>query len=369
MEIVKDIQMIAGPCAAESREQVLATAQAVAALGVKVFRAGVWKPRSQPDSFEGVGAEALEWLKEVRKIKIEENGATLDVAVEVAKAEHVNLALDAGIRTLWLGARTTSNPFAVQEIANAISQYLKENKATIKVLIKNPLTPDIELWSGAVERIRKAGVDDITLIHRGFTSYERSIYRNAPLWNVALQMRNRYKELPQLCDPSHIGGKREYIPQIAQQALDLAFDGLMVEVHCNPSAALSDAPQQLSPLEFEQMLKELSVRKKAEADKRETHRDEEELIKNIGLLREEIDLIDSKILSLLGERIEVAKRIGEYKKENNMPLYQDERHNKMLEQRAEEGSAKGLNRNFVKRIMEVIHSESLENQIDRKDGI
>lgn len=364
-EIIKKIQLIAGPCAAESREQVLETAKQLAALGVGIFRAGVWKPRSQPADFEGVGEKALEWLKEVQDIKVTKNDCTEDgermsVAIEVAKAEHVKLALNAGIRILWLGARTVSNPFAVQEIADAIDAQ------DLQILIKNPLTPDIELWSGAVERILKAGVKDITLVHRGFTSYERSIYRNAPLWNIALQMRNRYPSLPQLCDPSHIGGKREYVPQIAQQALDLAFDGLMVEVHSNPTAALSDASQQLSPTEFKQMLDGLKVKEKGGTHRRgKEEKTEKELLENIGLLREEIDQIDNKLLSLLAQRIEVAKRIGEYKKEENLPLFQEDRYKSMLEQRAEIGIEKGLNKDFVKRLMEIIHSESLENQLDK----
>ena len=366
-EIIKKILLIAGPCAAESREQVMAAAQAVAELGVKVFRAGVWKPRSHPGYFEGVGEKALEWLKEVEKIKVGKGNdsgesSTLSVAIEVAKAEHVKLALNAGLHILWLGARTTSNPFAVQEIADAIETNAHQ-KNSLKVLIKNPLTPDVELWSGAVERILQAGVKDIVLVHRGFTSYERSIYRNAPLWNIALQMRNRYPSLPQLCDPSHIGGKSEFVPQIAQQALDLAFDGLMVEVHPNPKSALSDASQQLSPLEFKQMLDGLKIRKEKRTNR--GGKTEKELLENIGLLREEIDQIDNKLLSLLAQRIEVAKKIGECKKEENLPLFQEDRYKSMLEQRGEIGQEKGLNKDFVKRLMEIIHSESLENQIDK----
>ncbi len=362
MEILKKILVVAGPCATESREQVLATAKEIAKLGIPMFRAGVWKPRTLPGGFEGIGAEALQWLQEVQK------STKMSVAVEVARAEHVRLSLNAGISTLWLGSRTTSNPFAVQEIADAIAPYLKHN-SKIKVLVKNPLTPDTDLWSGAVERIKNAGVNEIVLVHRGFTSYERSIFRNVPLWSIALQMHKRYPTLPLLCDPSHIAGNRKYIEQISQQALDLAFDGLMVEVHNNPNTALSDASQQLSPAELEQMLYNLKIKEDTPLDSKEkvagNKGDTKKLhIKDIGLLREEIDQIDSKILSLLAERIEVAKRIGEYKKENDMPLYQDDRHNTMLEQRAEDGAQKGLSKEFVKRLMEVIHSESLENQIN-----
>lgn len=382
MNITNKIEIIAGPCSVESREQVLATAKALSALGIKLFRAGVWKPRSHPSDFEGVGVVALEWLKEVKE------KFSMDIAVEVAREEHVSRTLASGITTFWLGSRTTSNPFAVQEIADTIASYIEERKrkekgkreekgrenergewkeeeslqSPLKVYIKNPLSPDIELWSGAVERILLSGVKmkDIALIHRGFTSYDRSIYRNAPMWNIAIQMHKRYPQLPLICDPSHIAGDRKYVQQIAQQALNLSFDGLMVEVHNNPSIAKSDSLQQLLPEEFAQMLENLNVKASSQKDKVSPKIGKEE---SMELLREEIDLIDSKILSLLSERMEVSKYIGEYKREKDMPLYQDERYNSMIAKRGEEGDKKGLSKTFVKRVMDLIHSESLENQI------
>ena len=344
--IVQKMEIIAGPCSAESREQLLECAKALHEIGITHFRSGVWKPRTHPGTFEGVGDIALEWLDEVQQLY------GMNIAIEVAKSEHITKALKHNIHTLWLGSRTTSNPFAVQEIADAINKI--EQKEQLTILIKNPITPDIELWSGALERIARAGVKDIKLIHRGFTSYERSIYRNAPLWSVATQMKQRHKEIPMICDPSHIGGRQEYVAQIAQQAIDLHFDGLMIEVHNNPEEALSDSMQQLTPQQFREIISSIQIR------------DSKELPHNISLLREEIDQIDNKIISLLKERNEITKQIGNYKRINNIPLYQEQRHKMMIESRRLTAKEKGINSEFIESIMELIHSQSLEEQLKNK---
>ncbi len=359
-DILNSIKVIAGPCSAESKEQVLSLAESLSAMGVKIFRAGVWKPRSSPDSFEGVGEKALDWLVCAK----EKFG--LRIAIEVANREHLLKAIDKGIDMVWIGSRSTANPFVVQEIADTITYAIAQSsdfgeksrggKGKIDldmftVIIKNPVNPDISLWCGAIERIMATGVKNIILVHRGFTSYERSLYRNSPLWNIAIEIKRRYPLIPILCDPSHIGGKREYIFQISQQAIDLMFDGLMIEVHPNPDEALSDSLQQVTPDQLRKILEGLNLRKAGK------------LPEYIGALREEIDEIDKKVIALLGERIKISTQIGDCKKENNLPIFQNERYSKMLENRKTLSAQTGLSEEFIENLMKLIHSYSVEEQL------
>ena len=332
--------LIAGPCSAETEEQTLLTAQQLAANGVQLFRAGVWKPRTKPGCFEGVGVEGLHWLRRVK----EEYG--MYVATEVATAKHVEEALKYEIDVLWLGARTTANPFAVQEVADA----LRGND--VPVLIKNPVNPDIELWVGAIERIHNAGIHSLAAIHRGFSPYEKTIYRNQPQWHIPIELHRRYPELPLLCDPSHIGGKRNLIAPIAQQAMDLNFDGLFVESHYKPELAWSDSEQQVTPSELENIIRKLIIR--------EASKGTEELAD----LRRVIDTLDSELLAILAKRMEVSSKIGTYKKEHNLAILQTNRYSEILEQRIANGESLGMSREFVRVILEAIHEESVRVQMD-----
>lgn len=331
--------IIAGPCSAESREQVLETATALAARGVKIFRAGVWKPRTKPGGFEGVGVPALAWLKEVK----EKTGML--VSTEVATPVHVFEAVKAGVDVLWIGARTVTNPFAMQELADSL------RGVDIPILVKNPINPDIELWCGALERLYNAGIRNIGVIHRGFSSYEKKLYRNIPLWHIPIELKRRFPELTLICDPSHIGGKRELIAPISQQALDLNFDGLLIEVHCDPSCALSDAEQQLTPEVLDYTLKMLVIR------------DNKQTTENIAMLRQQIDEVDEQLLTLLGKRMRISEEIGVYKKEKHMPILQPERYTEILERRAKQGETLNLNADFVKNIMQAIHEQSINLQM------
>ena len=331
--------IIAGPCSAESREQVLNTATELAKNGVKVFRAGIWKPRTKPGGFEGVGTVGLPWLKEVKQ------KTGMLVATEVATAAHVFEAIKAGIDLLWIGARTAANPFAMQELADAL-------KGTdIPVLVKNPVNPDLELWIGALERLVNAGVNNVGVILRGFSTYDQKLYRNLPLWHIPIELRRRYPNITMFCDPSHIGGKRELIAPISQQAMDLKFDGLMVESHCNPDEALSDARQQITPQILDFTLKMLVLRENVQTTE------------NISVLRKQIDEIDEQLLAILAKRNRISREIGTYKKENNMPVLQTGRYNEILEKRAAMGEAMNLDKEFVFAIMKAIHEESVRIQL------
>ena len=332
--------IIAGPCSAESREQVLNTATELAARGVKIFRAGIWKPRTKPGGFEGIGVEGLPWMKEVKQ------RTGMLTATEVATPHHVFEAIKAGIDILWIGARTVTNPFAMQELADSLKGV------DIPILVKNPVNPDLELWVGALERLYGAGIRQMGVIHRGFSSYEKKIYRNAPLWHIPIELKRRYPELTIFCAPSHIGGKRELVAPLAQQALDLKFEGLIIESHCNPDCALSDAAQQITPDVLDYVLKMLVVR------------DNTQTSENIGALRRQIDEIDDQLLSLLATRMKVSKEIGAYKKENNMPILQTGRYNDILENRAKKGQNMGLSTDFVTNIMKAIHEESVKVQME-----
>ena len=332
--------VIAGPCSAESREQVLATATELAAKGVKIFRAGIWKPRTKPGGFEGVGAVGLPWLKEVKQV------TGMLTATEVATPYHVFEAVKAGIDILWIGARTVANPFAMQELADAL-------KGTdMPVLIKNPVNPDLELWVGAIERLYRAGITNLGVIHRGFSSYEKKLYRNLPLWHIPIELKRRFPNITVFCDPSHIGGKRELVAPIAQQALDLKFEGLIIESHCNPDCALSDAAQQITPEILDYTLNMLVIRENGQTTE------------NINVLRKQIDEIDEQLLTILAKRMRISKEIGTYKKEHNMPILQSGRYNDILENRAKQGQAMNLSADFVTEIMKAIHEESVKVQME-----
>ena len=331
--------VIAGPCSAETEEQVLSTAKALASSGIKVFRAGIWKPRTKPGGFEGVGSVGLQWLKRVKA----ETG--MYTTIEVATRDHVFEALKAGIDMLWIGARTVVNPFAVQEIADSLQGI------DIPVLIKNPVNPDLELWVGAIERIYGAGIRRIGVIHRGFSSYDKQIYRNSPLWHIPIELHRRYPHLPILCDPSHIGGKRELIASLCQQAMDLNFNGLMIESHINPDEALSDALQQLTPDVLNYILNLIVIR------------DVTQTTENLTELRHQIDTIDEGILELFAKRMRVSREIGVYKKEHNMPILQTPRYGEIVEKRPKMGITMNLNPDFVRKIFSAIHEESVRQQM------
>jgi len=332
--------MIAGPCSAESEEQVLQTARGVSVQGIKIFRAGIWKPRTKPGSFEGVGLAGLPWLKRVKT----ETG--MYVATEVATRDQVGAALAAGIDILWVGARTTVNPFAVQEIAGALRGI------NIPVLVKNPVNPELELWIGAIERFHRAGLHRIAAVHRGFISNAKKDFRNEPIWHLPVALGYQIPNLPMFCDPSHIAGKRELLHQVSQRAMDLNFDGLMLETHCNPSVAMSDAKQQVTPEALEQLLHSLVIR------------DENEPDGQLSTLRDKIDHIDEQLLTLLAARMDISCEIGNFKKEHNMPALQMARYREILEDRTKLGSSKALNTQFVREILQEIHEESVRRQLD-----
>ena len=332
--------VIAGPCSAETEEQVMNTARQLADKGIKVFRAGVWKPRTKPGGFEGMGEAALPWLQRVKQ----ETGMLL--STEVAMPKHVEAALKAGVDLLWIGARTTANPFAMQEIADAL------RGVDIPVLVKNPVNPDLELWIGALERINQAGLKRLAAIHRGFSAYDKRIYRNLPQWHIPIELRRRIPNLPILCDPSHIGGKRELVAPLCQQAMDLGFDGLIVESHCNPDAAWSDAAQQVTPDILDYILNLLVIR--------ETNQSTE----NLAELRKQIDECDDNLIQELAKRMRVAREIGTYKKEHGMTILQTGRYNEILEKRGSQGALCGMDSEFIKKVFEAIHEESVRQQME-----
>jgi len=330
--------IIAGPCSAETEEQVMETARSLAARGVKIFRAGVWKPRTKPGGFEGNGSVAFPWLKRVKA----ELG--MYISTEVATAAHVREALANDIDMIWIGARTSANPFAVQEIADALEGV------DIPVLIKNPVNPDLDLWIGAVERIYNAGIRKIGAIHRGFSSYDKKIYRNLPQWHIPIELHRQIPNLPIICDPSHIGGKRELIAPISQQAMDLNFDGLIVESHCNPEKAWSDASQQVTPEVLDFILNTLVIR------------DITQTTESLSALRRQIDDLDNSLLELLARRMRVSREIGQYKKEHNMPILQAQRYDEILQKRISQAEQMGMDTEFMKTVLVAIHEESVRHQ-------
>jgi len=332
--------VIAGPCSAETEEQVMNTATQLAKRGIKIFRAGIWKPRTKPGGFEGIGEEGLPWMQRVKQ----ETGML--VGTEVATAKHVEVALKAGIDVLWIGARTTANPFAVQELADSL------RGVDVPVLVKNPVNPDLELWIGALERINGAGVKRIGAIHRGFSSYDKKIYRNTPMWHIPIELRRRIPNIPIICDPSHIGGKRELIAPLCQQAMDLGMDGLIVESHCNPDSAWSDAKQQVTPDILDYILNLLVIRKETASTESLTE------------LRKQIDECDNDLIELLAKRMRVSREIGIYKKEHEIQVVQTDRYSEILEKRGAQGALCGIDSECVKKIFEAIHEESVRQQLD-----
>jgi len=332
--------VIAGPCSAETEEQVMQTAKELAKKDVKIFRAGIWKPRTKPGGFEGVGTQGLAWLQNVKK----ETG--MYVATEVATHKHVFEALKYGIDVLWIGARTSVNPFAMQEIADALQGV------DIPVLIKNPVNPDLDLWIGAIERIYNAGIKKIAAIHRGFSSYDKKIYRNLPQWHIPIELKRRIPNLPLICDPSHIGGNRELIAPLCQQAMDLNYDGLIIESHCSPDKAWSDKEQQLTPDILSYILNLLVVR------------DTKQTTENLTELRHQIDEIDNQMLEVLAMRMRVSQEIGQYKKEHNMPVLQTVRYDEILLKRIAMAQSMGMDADFMKKILEAVHEESIRQQVE-----
>lgn len=336
--------IIGGPCSAESPDQILATAKHLLDNGVHIMRAGVWKPRTRPNSFEGKGHEALRWLAEVKK------QTAIKVAIEVASPQHLEAALSYGVDIVWLGARTTVNPFLVQDIASSLKGV------KIPVLVKNPINPDIALWQGALERISNAGVTQLAAVHRGFSNYQKSKFRNSPAWQIPIQLKSNFPTLPLICDPSHIAGNRNLIGEISQKALDLGYDGLMVETHPSPDAALSDAEQQLSLDQFSELLQQLRFS--------ERHSNDALFISQLEDLREKIDYLDEELIEILALRKELIERIGDYKKENNVTVFQLERWNEIRNSRPEWGSTKGLSPEFIHSIYRTIHDESIRVQTE-----
>ena len=334
--------IIAGPCSAETEEQVMATAKGLKDLGIHVFRAGIWKPRTHPGSFEGIGAQGLRWLQRVR------NELGMKVCTEVASERHVFECIKFGIDMVWVGARTSANPFLMQEIAEALQD------TDIPVLVKNPVNPDVDLWIGALERLNMAGVKKLGVIHRGFSSPQKMKYRNDPGWRMAIDFRTRYPELPFFADPSHMAGDRKYLLELSQRALDLGLDGLMIESHNDPSCALSDARQQLTPVQLKEMLGRIIVRDK--------DTDAPEYKEGIDQLRTQIDIIDENLLSILNARMAVSKKIGTYKKEHNIAILQTSRWDKVIAGMVEKGKEYGLSEQFIEAVFDAIHEESVRVQ-------
>ncbi|MBR9922123.1 MAG: bifunctional 3-deoxy-7-phosphoheptulonate synthase/chorismate mutase type II [Bacteroidetes bacterium] len=334
--------VIAGPCSAETREQVLQTARNLAPLDIDLYRAGIWKPRTRPDSFEGVGRKGLAWLQEVKQ----ETG--LKVTTEVANREHVFEALKHGVDVLWIGARTTVNPFSVQEIADALEG------TKIPVIVKNPINPDLKLWMGALERLYKAGLEQLAVIHRGFSFHGQSSFRNVPRWQIPIELKRQFPNIEIICDNSHICGRRDTLQAVAQQAMDLNFDGLMTEVHPTPDEAWSDAAQQITPAQFKDLLGELVFRN--------VETDNPEFLESLEHLRHEIDEIDGELLRLLGARMKLAERIGTYKKKNNISILQPTRWNEILEHAQQRAAAHGLSPDFVSVFLKSVHQESINHQ-------
>jgi len=333
--------IIAGPCSAESEEQMLDTARQLKQNGVKVFRAGIWKPRTRPNAFEGFGSKALPWLKKVK----EETG--MYTATEVANVKHVYEALKFGVDILWIGARTTANPFAVQEIADTL------RGVDIPVMVKNPVNPDVELWIGAIERLNHAGIKKLAAIHRGFSTYEKSPFRNDPHWQLPIELKRRIPDLPIITDPSHICGNRELLFDISQKAMDLNFEGLIIETHNNPDVAMSDAKQQITPARLNELVSQLILR----------HQNiDNDLLLTLEALRADIDKCDNTVMNILEDRMKIAEKIGEYKRDNNITILQTKRWDEILNKRLKMGEEKGLSNEFVNKIFRAIHQESINHQ-------
>ncbi len=335
--------IISGPCSAESEEQVIETATRLKQTGkVDVLRAGVWKPRTKPGLFEGIGTKGLPWLALAKKI------TGMPITVEVATAKHVQDALQFEVDILWIGARSTVNPFSIQEIADALKGV------DIPVLIKNPINPDLELWSGGIERLQKVGLQHIGMIHRGFSSYGNTEYRNAPMWHLPIEMKRRFPGMPLICDPSHICGSRLLLQEVAQKSIDLDFDGIMMESHIDPDNAWSDAKQQVTPERLAEILDSLVWRQE--------NTDEKEFITALATLREQINQLDDELITLLGQRMKIADKIGVYKKQNNITILQTNRWNDILDRAFKKGENLGLSKEFVTKYFDAVHLESINHQ-------
>lgn len=335
--------IISGPCSAETEEQVLATAQRLAATGkVDMLRAGIWKPRTRPGQFEGIGVKGLPWMLQAKKL------TGLPTTVEVATAKQVEDALNFDVDVLWIGARTTVNPFSVQEVADAL------RGVDIPVLIKNPINPDLELWTGAVERVAKAGIKNIGLIHRGFSSYGNTEYRNAPMWHLAIEMKRRNPDMMLICDPSHISGRRDILLDVSQKSVDLDYDGLIIESHIDPDNAWSDAKQQITPEVLGEMLDSITWRREDVSS--------EAYHAALEKLRQQINHLDDELMQILGQRMKVAEKIGQYKKDNNITILQTNRWNEILHKAFEKGDKLGLSKEFITRYFDAVHMESINHQ-------
>lgn len=344
-EKLNSLTLIAGPCSAETEEQTLTTARALASGGIHIFRAGLWKPRTRPGCFEGVGARGLSWLKRIKR----EFG--MKVATEVATPAHVRAAIRADIDILWIGARTTANPFAVQDIADTIHEEQSFSGRDTTVLVKNPVSPDLELWIGALQRLSNAGIKKLGTVHRGFGTYGNNRYRNPPHWQIPIELKRRFPELPILFDPSHTGGKASLVAPLSQQALDMGFSGLMIESHITPEVAWSDKDQQITPAELLEIIRTLRI------PEREIKTGE------LEALRAEIDVIDSELIELLAKRMDVSERIGEYKRQNGLPAVQIERHDEIMRDRLAAAKAIGLDSDFIQSMLSAIHAESVQRQL------
>lgn len=334
--------LIAGPCSAETESQVMQTATELRSAGVGVFRAGIWKPRTHPGCFEGIGLEGLPWLGRVKR----ELG--MKVCTEVAGARHVQACLDACVDMVWIGARTTANPFLVQEIAESL------RGTDIPVLVKNPVNPDLDLWVGALERLARQGVRKVGVIHRGFSSFDNIRYRNNPQWQVAIELRSRFPRLPFFCDPSHMAGDRAYVSEIAQRAMDLGLDGLMIESHCNPACALSDNRQQLTPDALASLMRNLTVREQGVSDT--------DFNTRLEHIRSRIDVLDDRLLDAVAERMEASREIGALKRDNNVAIIQALRWEEVVKKAAASASERGLDREFVEKLFGIIHEASINEQ-------
>jgi len=338
--------VIAGPCSAETQDQLYTTCKAIQDTHhVDILRAGIWKPRTRPNSFEGVGEIGLQWFKEIKK------DLKMPITTEVANAQHVELALKYDVDVLWIGARSTVNPFTVQEIADAL------RGVDIPVIVKNPINPDLALWMGSIERLYNVGLTRLAALHRGFSTFEKTAYRNLPMWQLPIELKSKMPNLPIFCDPSHIGGKRDMIFKLSQKALDLNYDGLMIETHIKPDEAWSDAEQQVTPMRLDEILGELKIKR--------TFTEDQEFNVKIDELRGRLDMIDREIVEHLAARMEVVKKLGDYKKENSVTVFQIDRWIQVFQTRAEWADKMNLDRNFIGQIYKLIHDESMRVQTGR----
>jgi chorismate mutase len=340
--------VIAGPCSAETEEQLLATCKAIIESNredVDILRAGIWKPRTRPNTFEGVGEVGLQWFQQVGK------ELNIPIATEVATPQHVELALKYGVNVLWIGARSTVNPFTVQDIADVLKGV------DIPVIVKNPINPDLTLWLGAIERIAGAGIKKIAAMHRGFSTYEKNKYRNAPMWQIAIELKSKMPNLPIFFDPSHVGGKREFIEPLSQKALDLNYDGLMIETHINPEKAWSDAEQQVTPIRLGEIFNAIRIRS--------TSSDNQDFVSHLDDLRKRIDRIDHEIVEALSSRMQLVEQIGDYKKANGVAIFQFERWLQVFQTRPEWAAKMGMDKDFVAQLFKIIHDESIRVQTER----